>query len=59
MRIQMPEIFPKILAKGTINDDSVVATSFFVMQKFDVDMITYLQSYTGVEHAKKVVSIIM
>lgn len=54
----MPEIFPKILAKGTIKVDAI-PTCYFVMQKFDVDMITYLKSYTGVEHAKKVVSIIM
>ena len=54
----MPMIFPRILAKGTINDDSV-ATSYFVMHKLDVDMTTYLESFTGIERANKVISIII
>lgn len=46
----MPNIVPKILAKGTIDKGSV-AMNYFVMSKLDVDMNTYLESFTGVQFA--------
>lgn len=38
----MPSIVPEIVAMGTLDDKKDDTTSYFVMQKLDVDMNTYL-----------------
>ena len=50
----MRNIVPKVLAKGTLNEEQK-STSYFIMPKFDIDMQTYLDSFTGFERAQKVI----
>lgn len=46
-----------MFAKGRLSEAQGGA-GYFIMSKLDVDFPTYLQSYTGLERAQKVVSVI-
>ena len=48
----MPNFVPKILALGTLNQESK-ATNYFIMPKLDVSLTTYIQEYEGIERFQK------
>lgn len=50
-------IIPNVIAKGKLNE-KLGGPGYIIMPKLDVDLATYLESYTGLERAQKVVLVI-